>query len=299
MDKKFFLAAANSAHGFINLFDNINKQENAFTYILKGGPGTGKSSFMKAVGAYFEKKNVDVEYFYCSSDENSLDGVRIKNISIIDGTAPHSFDATLPMVKQKIINLADFINPKIKKYKQEIETLVNQKTNYYKILYLYLEALNNIVKTECNAKISSTQRKLFCSYFCAEKIKNFYQKNNFKNVEILKGNFIINKDFFEKLLKENNSCICFASIFNPDLLDAVYVQTNKKLYVCEDALNNSTLSFKNKKIIDSIINKIAYYLKRAKSCHMKIEKYFVKQMNFEKLNKFTKKFIKQIDVALK
>lgn len=299
METKHYLASANSAQGFINLFDNINTSENGFTYILKGGPGTGKSSFMKKIGAHFEKKQYDVEYFYCSSDQKSLDGVRIKNISIIDGTAPHSFDATLPQIKQKIINLGEFIKDEIKKYRKNIELLLQQKTECYKKLYLYLSALNCIIKTECDEKIITNKRKLFCSYFCDEKIKNLYEKNNFENVKVLSGNYINNKEYFKTLLSKEKDVLCFASVFNPEMLDGIYVESLKTLFVCEDALNNSTKSFKNKKIIDLIISKVAFYLKRAKSYHMKIEKYFVKNMDFETLGKFTKKFIKQIEVALK
>ena len=75
-----YLASANTSLGFKNCFNSINTTKNAFTYILKGGPGTGKSTLMKKIGKYFEDKGLFVEYFYCSSDANSLDGVRIKNI---------------------------------------------------------------------------------------------------------------------------------------------------------------------------------------------------------------------------
>ena len=66
--------------------------------ILKGGPGVGKSTFMKKVGKYFEAIGVNVEYHWCSSDNNSLDGVVIGDhtVCLLDGTAPHIVDPQFP-----------------------------------------------------------------------------------------------------------------------------------------------------------------------------------------------------------
>ncbi len=84
---------ANTPEGFYSLFDELIDFENAKdVFILKGGPGTGKSGFMKRCGQDFEKENYSVEYCYCSSDPMSLDAVIIKEkgIAFVDGTAPHA-----------------------------------------------------------------------------------------------------------------------------------------------------------------------------------------------------------------
>lgn len=46
---------------------------------------------MKHVGAEMLDKSYDLEYLHCSSDSNSLDGVKVPELKIafIDGTAPH------------------------------------------------------------------------------------------------------------------------------------------------------------------------------------------------------------------
>jgi len=96
-----FFASANTALGFQNNFKYINNEnKNGYLYILKGGPGTGKSTLLKTIANHFEKIGEKVEYFHCSSDAKSLDGVRLirKNISIVDGTAPHIIETTIPMV---------------------------------------------------------------------------------------------------------------------------------------------------------------------------------------------------------
>ena len=74
---KFFLGA-NSPCGFFSRFDNLYEPENGyFCYILKGGPGSGKSSLMKKVASETINKGLEVELIYCPSDPNSLDAVII------------------------------------------------------------------------------------------------------------------------------------------------------------------------------------------------------------------------------
>ena len=60
-------------------------------YILKGGPGCGKSSLMRRVAQAMEEKGASVEYIACSGDPDSLDAVVFPalNTAIVDGTAPH------------------------------------------------------------------------------------------------------------------------------------------------------------------------------------------------------------------
>ena len=148
--EKHFLASANSCDGFKNCFSSISPFSNGFTYILKGGPGTGKSTIIKRFAKNYLKKGYSVEYFYCSSDPKSLDGVRIKekNISIVDGTAPHITEATMPEIKEKIINVGAFISPEIKKYKKVIELNLSKKQKCFDLAYCYLRAIKGLIEVE-------------------------------------------------------------------------------------------------------------------------------------------------------
>ena len=78
--------------GFYSLYDQLLEPEQAETiYILKGGPGCGKSSLMRRVAQAMEEKGASVEYIACSGDPDSLDAVVFPalNTAIVDGTAPH------------------------------------------------------------------------------------------------------------------------------------------------------------------------------------------------------------------
>lgn len=87
-----FYLGANSPAGFYSLYDQmLDPAEAEDIMILKGGPGCGKSSFMRRVAAAAEAKGVAVEYIQCSGDPESLDAVVFPALktAIVDGTAPH------------------------------------------------------------------------------------------------------------------------------------------------------------------------------------------------------------------
>ncbi len=106
---KSFLGA-NTKAGFVSFFANsYDADEGWRAYIIKGGPGTGKSSMMKQLAAFFAEKGERVELCPCSSDPDSLDAVIFHNSKtvIMDGTAPHTVDPAFPGACEKIINLCD------------------------------------------------------------------------------------------------------------------------------------------------------------------------------------------------
>ena len=96
----------NTANGFYSFFDYIIPNDVNRIFCLKGGPGVGKSSFMKKMAKEFTKMGYDVELHYCSSDPSSLDGVVIKglNVVMIDATAPHTVDPKIPGAVDEILN---------------------------------------------------------------------------------------------------------------------------------------------------------------------------------------------------
>ena len=85
---------SNSEHGFHSLYDGFCAGDGDFLRVIKGGPGTGKSSFMRAIGRAAEEAGHEVEYILCSGDPDSLDGVYIPDLhtGYADGTAPHILD---------------------------------------------------------------------------------------------------------------------------------------------------------------------------------------------------------------
>ena len=64
MDTQFFLAA-NSGRGFVSRYAGF-PGEGAFLHILKGGPGSGKSSFLKRIRTEAAARGLDTESILCA-----------------------------------------------------------------------------------------------------------------------------------------------------------------------------------------------------------------------------------------
>ena len=74
-NERAYFAASNSHKGFISYFNEIFRSSQiSHLYIIKGGPGTGKSRFIREIASDAEALGYDTEYYYCSSDQSSLDG---------------------------------------------------------------------------------------------------------------------------------------------------------------------------------------------------------------------------------
>lgn len=95
---EYFLGA-NSRHGFYSLYDSFFDPEGGdFLWVIKGGPGCGKSSFMKKIAAAMSDAGYDTELIRCSGDPDSLDGLYIPALRVgyVDGTSPHVVEAVYP-----------------------------------------------------------------------------------------------------------------------------------------------------------------------------------------------------------
>ena len=167
-----FFAAANGYSGFRSYFKTIfNPGKYSAIYILKGGPGTGKSSFMRRLLGELEEAVDECEAIHCSSDTASLDGIILRkgehSVAVIDGTAPHTTDPVFPGAVDKIINLGEHWDEKILSDNiNNIKSASYYKAEAYNRAYDYLyiageitkkvdETINQIYECNDNELISS------------------------------------------------------------------------------------------------------------------------------------------------
>ncbi|NLM44154.1 MAG: hypothetical protein GX201_09110 [Clostridiales bacterium] len=144
--RKFFLGA-NTHKGFHSFYEYVVPGIPNRLLILKGGPGTGKSTFLRKIANEFAKMGHDVELHHCSSDNDSLDGIRIVslNIAVMDGTAPHTTDPKYPAVVDEIINLGEYwYKEKIEKNRETIIKYNKELKKLYASSYRFLSAAKEV-----------------------------------------------------------------------------------------------------------------------------------------------------------
>jgi hypothetical protein len=138
----------NTSLGFFSYYDYILPQEEAaHIFILKGGPGTGKSTFMKKIAYEMTDRGYNVEFMHCSSDPNSLDGVVIPaaRIAFIDGTSPHVVDPKNPGAVDEIIHLGDFWDENgVKENRSGITNDNKEIGRYFARAYRYIKAAASV-----------------------------------------------------------------------------------------------------------------------------------------------------------
>lgn len=131
---QYFLGA-NSPTGFYSLYDQLIARDDAQAlYILKGGAGCGKSSFMRRVARHAQAAGFESEYILCSGDPESLDAVVIPELktALVDGTAPHVIEPSYPGVVERYVNLGSFYDSQ---GLQEVRAAVMEETKGYQRHY--------------------------------------------------------------------------------------------------------------------------------------------------------------------
>ncbi|MFW6036097.1 MAG: hypothetical protein ACOCRZ_07575, partial [Halothermotrichaceae bacterium] len=205
------------------------------------------------------KQGYDLEYHWCSSDNNSLDGLVIPELktAFLDGTAPHTTDPNYPGVVDKIINLGDFRNDKtLEKNKNDIISLTNEISLKFSQAYSYLGAAykiykhwksyyqssrdinkyKNILKELCNNNLSSSslntgrERHLFASAITPAGSINHLESlcADIANRIIIKGSPGTGKsklieDYCRKLSRYNYYILYLHCPLEPEKLDAAII----------------------------------------------------------------------------
>ena len=143
MENTYF-AAANSGRGFVSdypiLFDTARLGR---LYLIKGGPGTGKSTLLRRAAAYAEGKGLLVRRYACSSDPDSLDGIIVGNgqLAMIDATPPHGRELELPGAADELIDLGQFWDSRrLSANREEIRQYNQTKKAAYARAYQWLAA---------------------------------------------------------------------------------------------------------------------------------------------------------------
>ena len=157
---RYFLGG-NTARGFVSFYDGFCRGPEDFLWVIKGGPGCGKSSFMKTIGHAAEEAGLDTEYVLCSGDPDSVDGVYIPawHTGYVDGTAPHVIEAVTPGAAGLYLDLGQFYDRiALQKERHTIEDLQRRYRDLYQEAYARLAVLP---EPEASVRIPEGRRRRF------------------------------------------------------------------------------------------------------------------------------------------
>jgi hypothetical protein len=188
---RHYYAGGNTAKGFFSLYDSVLEDLDRL-FILKGGPGTGKSTLMKKIGEFYQGKGFDIDYLHCASDNNSIDGVILPSckIGIVDGTAPHIIEPKAPGVIEEYVNLGvAWDSEKLAAHKDEIlrlnETISIKFETAYETFAEALSAHDDIEDIYISNMDFSEANKL-----TEELISLFYGENALAKTPKIKHRFL-------------------------------------------------------------------------------------------------------------
>lgn len=146
-------AGINTIHGYVpNLKELIKDAEEV--YIIKGTPGSGKSTLMKRLLSRAEEKGEKSMVIHCSSDPDSLDGVYFidRKTAVVDGTPPHIVDVEIPVLRDHLVDIMQYCDrDTLLLSAQRLKELQNAKKESCAKAYSSLYALGVIEKASSDA----------------------------------------------------------------------------------------------------------------------------------------------------
>lgn len=158
-----FFLGANTATGYVSRFtDCFDIRSGWRVWVLKGGPGSGKSTFMKKAAERLMESGEELFLAPCPADPNSLDAVvcSSRKLMILDGTAPHPLDPPLPGAAGMLIDTGRFWKAeKLAENREKIGALSSENTRLHTRAAGYTAAAARLLSESRAMALSATDIK--------------------------------------------------------------------------------------------------------------------------------------------
>lgn len=139
-----FFLGANSPAGFYSLYSELISPALARRiYLIKGGPGCGKSTLMKQVEGQALQAGLSVQRILCSGDPDSLDALLLPElgVALADATAPHVLEPKFPGLVEQYVNLGVcYDHEGLQQVREGIMSCMTGYPSCYRRAYRCLEA---------------------------------------------------------------------------------------------------------------------------------------------------------------
>lgn len=201
----------NTSNGSFNYFNYMIPENVNRIFCLKGGPGVGKSSFMKKIAKEFIDNGYDVELHHCPSDPSSLDGLVIKKLGVVllDGTSPHIVDPKNPGAIDEIINFGEYWDlDGLEKNRNKIVECGKDISSSFRRAYRYLKASEPIyydIEEKYTNCMDFGKLNLLTDKFIEDLFKAYKSTGEYKKERHLFGTAITPEghlDYTDSILKE-------------------------------------------------------------------------------------------------
>lgn len=172
---RYFLGA-NTPQGFVSRFDQLADCDAGWRLIIvKGGPGSGKSTLMRRVAELYDPESRDIEVIHCSSDADSVDGIICHDIklSICDGTSPHVVEPKYPGAFETLFTINDCWDEEmLREHRADIVRLSGQIAQRHENCRRFLGAAASLLGDTFHVALDATDTLKIQRY-----AQRFAQKN--------------------------------------------------------------------------------------------------------------------------
>lgn len=124
---RYLFASGNTSEGYQSYLPGLLEGLER-VYILKGAPGSGRSTFIRQTGLDISKLGYDAEFYVSPFNGTSLEGVVFPQLgmAVVDGSEPGPLEPRYPGVTGEIINLGDcWDKDEMQAHKEQIKSLVD------------------------------------------------------------------------------------------------------------------------------------------------------------------------------
>ena len=298
--ESYFLGA-NTKTGFTSLYGYF-PPDDVYLHILKGGPGTGKSSMLKAIAKAAKERDLSVEQVLCSGDPDSLDGVYIPALgqAWADGTAPHVLEPKLLGVTGDYIDLSAYLMlPFSEAEKQELLQLQAQNRDCYRMAYDALADCavmggsrtaaqdDRDVRSLMNALSPKAERRparrcFLSAISCKGALRLEQQLTDFITLPASPEGISAAAELAQERGYEAFLC---PSPLDPEISEALILPEEKLYLKAQFLLTEEAIK---------VLRKAIEHLEQAKQIHDRMELLYRPHMNFRALSEYTDSMIQNL-----